>query len=145
MILTILAWIGIGIALFILVLMVIPIRIFAGGTIDDHKGFEYQLVIDWALGLFSIRVQSGRSAGIYFTGLRLCPVPFKPSREKKQKQRWFDRFNTGNGVMLNNPPHYCAVVGIEPVCETIGALREIMGVTIGAECCYLSIKSIELS
>ena len=86
MILTILAWIGIGVALFILVLMVIPIRIFAGGTIDDHKGFEYQLVIDWALGLFSIRVQSGRSAGIYFTGLRLCPVPFKPSREKKQKE-----------------------------------------------------------
>jgi hypothetical protein len=87
MIVTVLTCIGIGIALLVLVLLIIPIRIFARGSVVDHMGFDYQLIIDWAFGVFSVRAAGGRPASLYIIGLRICHIPTKIGKKKKSPKK----------------------------------------------------------
>ena len=75
MIVIFLTWIGIGIALSVLVLLIVPIRIFAMGLVDDRKGVDYQLKIDWAFGIFSVQAIREKPLGLYCAGLRICHIP----------------------------------------------------------------------
>jgi hypothetical protein len=84
---TLLIWIGIGIALAILALLVIPIRIDAGASVDDRNGLGYLLIADWALGLFSVRMDSGRAAGVYLAGWRVCHLPKKSETKKEVRKK----------------------------------------------------------
>ena len=86
MIVTVLTWIGIVIALLILVLLVVPIKIRARGSVDDREGLDYQLIIDWAFGIFSFRVTNGMLAGLYFAGWRVWRIPLKIGEKKKPKK-----------------------------------------------------------
>jgi hypothetical protein len=83
MIVTVLAWTGVVIALFILGLLIIPIKILARGSVDDRDGLDYLLVIDWAFGFFSLRAVSDMPAALYFAGLRVWPIPLKTGKKKK--------------------------------------------------------------
>ena len=87
MIVTVLVWIGIAIALLILGLIAIPIKILARGFIDDRDGLDYLLVIDWGFGLFSIRAESDKPAGLYFAGFRVARIPLKTGKNKKSRKK----------------------------------------------------------
>jgi len=83
MILDIFAWIGIAIALFIFGLLIIPIRISGVGGINDQKGIDYQLNLNWAFGVLSVRAVTGRPMGIYLLGICLGRMPLKTEKRKK--------------------------------------------------------------
>jgi len=83
MILTVFTWIGITIALFLLGLLVIPIRVFGVGLVHDQKGIDYQLIINWAFGVLSVRAVTGRPIEIYFLGICLGRMPLKTEKMKK--------------------------------------------------------------
>jgi hypothetical protein len=86
MMVTVLTWIGIVIALLILVLLIIPIKMRASGSIDDREGLDYQLIIDWAFGIFSVRVATGMPAGLYIARWRVWRIPSKIGEKKKSKK-----------------------------------------------------------
>lgn len=87
MIVTVLTWTGMGISILALALLIVPIRIFAAGSVDDRKGIDYQLIVDWAFGIFSFRATSVRPASLYFAGLRLCHIPMKIDKKKKIQKK----------------------------------------------------------
>lgn len=103
MIVSVLTWIGILIGLLILLLLIIPVRIFGEGSVDDRKGLEYRLIIDWAFGIFSLRAVSGIPAGLYVAGLRVCSVRFKKEKKKKLPKKKFSPL-TWLGWMRGNFP-----------------------------------------
>lgn len=87
MIVTVLTWTGMIIALLILVLLILPIKILARGYVDDREGLDYQLIIDWAFGTFSVRAVSSMPVGLYFAGLRVWRIPFKIGKKKKPRKK----------------------------------------------------------
>jgi hypothetical protein len=84
---TVLTWIAIGIAALVLVILIVPIRIFVKGSADDREGIDYRLMINWAWGIFSIQATSNRPAGFYLIGLRVCHIPLKIGKKKKSHQK----------------------------------------------------------
>jgi hypothetical protein len=87
MIVSVLTWTGIVIAFLILVILIIPIKILAGGSVDDREGLDYNLIIDWAFGIFSVRAVSDTPVGLYFAGLRVWRIPFKMGEKKKVRKK----------------------------------------------------------
>lgn len=87
MIMTAITWTGIGIALLILALLIIPFQIIARGSLDAREGLDYQLMIDWALGLVSVRAASGSAAALHLAGFRAWPIPLKAREKKKPRKK----------------------------------------------------------
>jgi hypothetical protein len=87
MIVAVFTWIGIVIALIILVLFTAPIKMRARGSADERGGLDYLLIIDWAFGLFSLRAVSGAPPGLYFAGLRLWRISFKKGKKEKPREK----------------------------------------------------------
>jgi hypothetical protein len=86
MIFTILSWIGVAIVLLITIVLIVPVRFFVSGSVDDREGLDYRLIADWAFGLVSFRAVSERPAALYITGLHVCQISLSYGK-KKQKQK----------------------------------------------------------
>jgi hypothetical protein len=99
MIFTIFSWIGMVIVLLISILLIVPVRFFVAGFVDDREGLDYRIIADWAFGLVSFRAVSGRPAALYITGLHVCQISLiygkkrqkqkKPGKKKSSPLKWF--------------------------------------------------------
>jgi len=87
MILTVFTWIGIGFAAFLIGLLVIPIRIFAKGSVDERRGLNYWFVVNWAFGVLSLRAITAGPVEIYLFGLRLGRIPLKFKKNKQSRSQ----------------------------------------------------------
>lgn len=87
MILTVITLIGTGTALLISVLLILPFQVLVRGSLDDREGFDYQLMIDWAFGLLSVRAAGDSAAALYLAGFRVWPIPLKARGEKKPRKK----------------------------------------------------------
>jgi hypothetical protein len=86
-ILTASTWIAIVISLVLLALLLLPIRILLSGLADDQKGLGYQLVIDWAFGIFTIQAVNGKPISLFFLGLRMWPFLSRAGKKEKVKKK----------------------------------------------------------
>lgn len=87
MIATVMTYIGTGIALLVLALLIIPFRIYARGSVDNREGLDYLLIIDWAFGLFSLRSAGGAAPAFYLAGFRAWPLLIKARKKEKPRKK----------------------------------------------------------
>ncbi len=86
--LSIIAWTGVIIGIFLLILLMVPFRIRVKGNIDHEEGVGYEFNVDWALGLAEVEKRHGASLELRLFGLKLMQLPtIKKTRERKEKKR----------------------------------------------------------
>lgn len=109
MILAVFTWIGFGIAILLLGLLVIPIGISVIGSINDREGLDYLLSIKWAFGVLTLRAITARPIEIYLLGIYLGRIPLKIKKdpsdikaEKKKASSWdWLQWTRGNFTNIN--------------------------------------------
>lgn len=85
--LTTLIWIVMTIAFLLAILLIIPIRIFISGCVDDGDGLDYRLKVNWAFGLISFQAASGSRTALYILGLRVYQIPWSSGKNKQKPEK----------------------------------------------------------
>ena len=87
MILTVITWIASVIGLLILAVLLLPVRVFAGGIADTDTGLAYRLVINWSFGLVTINMINGEPASLCLLGFQVWRFTSKKEKKKKPEKK----------------------------------------------------------